>query len=87
MSRTSDRLRRAVWRLGSASLDEWAEPLDEQADIDIDDAALVVELALDRMGEQAGSLLGDQELVAPCLLWQKPTTPSISLWRGYSIHG
>ncbi len=32
----SDRLRRAVWRLGSASycLYEWAEPLDEQADID-----------------------------------------------------
>lgn len=32
----SDRLRCAVWRLGSASycLHEWAEPLDEQADID-----------------------------------------------------
>jgi predicted nucleic acid-binding protein len=107
------------------------------------DAALVVELALDRVGEQAGSLLGDQELLAPCLLWSevpsvinemafrgeisrgladsalerflagkldvserrhadltttalsiagalgwaKPMTPSISLWRGYSIHG
>jgi hypothetical protein len=32
----SEQLRRAVWRLGSASycLHEWAEPLDEQADID-----------------------------------------------------
>ncbi len=32
----SEQLRRAVWRLGSASycLHEWAEPVDEQADID-----------------------------------------------------
>lgn len=32
----SEQLRCAVWRLGSASycLHEWAEPLDEQADID-----------------------------------------------------
>lgn len=40
------------------------------------DAALVVELALDRQGEHAGRLLGgDQELVAPCLLWSE--VPSV----------
>ena len=35
------------------------------------DAALVAEFVLDRLGEQAGSLLGDQELVAPCLPWSE----------------
>ena len=25
--------------------------------------------------------------IAVALGWAKPTTPSISLWRGYSIHG
>jgi len=47
------------------------------------DAALVVELALDRLGEQAGSLLGDQELVAPCLLWSEvPSVINEMAFRG-----
>jgi hypothetical protein len=47
------------------------------------DAALVVELALDRLGEQAGSLLGDRELVAPCLLWSEvPSVINEMAFRG-----
>lgn len=48
------------------------------------DAALVVELALDRLGEQAGRLLGgDQELVAPCLLWSEvPSVLNEMAFRG-----
>lgn len=39
------------------------------------DAALVVELSLDRLGEQADSALGGEHLVAPCLLWSE--VPSV----------
>lgn len=39
------------------------------------DASLVVEFALDTLGEQAGlSFGGGQELVAPCLLWSEPAS-------------
>jgi predicted nucleic acid-binding protein len=48
------------------------------------DAALVVELALDRLGEQAGLLFGgDHELVAPCLLWSEvPSAINEMAFRG-----
>ena len=39
------------------------------------DAALVVELSLDRLGEQADRTLGGEQLVAPALLWSE--TPSV----------
>jgi predicted nucleic acid-binding protein len=39
------------------------------------DAALVVELSLDRLGEQADRVLGGEHLVAPCLLWSE--VPSV----------
>lgn len=39
------------------------------------DASLAVELALDRMGEEARAVLGDNELVAPPLLWSE--VPSV----------
>ncbi len=47
-------------------------------------AALVVELALDRLGEQAELLFGgDQELVAPCLLWSEvPSVINEMAFRG-----
>lgn len=35
------------------------------------DAGLVVELALDRIGQRARDALGSEELVAPCLLWSE----------------
>jgi hypothetical protein len=35
------------------------------------DAALAVELSLDRLGEQADGALGGEQLVAPCLLWSE----------------
>ncbi|HEV3320600.1 MAG TPA: type II toxin-antitoxin system VapC family toxin [Solirubrobacteraceae bacterium] len=41
----------------------------------IADAALVIELSLDRLGEQASSALGCEQLVAPCLLWSE--VPSV----------
>jgi predicted nucleic acid-binding protein len=52
------------------------------------DASLVVELALDRLGEQAGHLLGrDQELVAPCLLWSEvPSAINEIAFRGEISH-
>ncbi|HYB22854.1 MAG TPA: type II toxin-antitoxin system VapC family toxin, partial [Solirubrobacteraceae bacterium] len=48
------------------------------------DASLVVELALDRLGEQAGILFGDeQELAAPCLLWSEvPSVINEMAFRG-----
>jgi predicted nucleic acid-binding protein len=39
------------------------------------DASLVVELALDRIGEHARIALGNEELVAPPLLWSE--VPSV----------
>lgn len=39
------------------------------------DASLVVELSLDRIGEDAAAALGDEELVAPPLLWSE--VPSV----------
>jgi predicted nucleic acid-binding protein len=39
------------------------------------DASLIVELALDRIGEDASSALGDEELIAPPLLWSE--VPSV----------
>ncbi len=39
------------------------------------DASLVVELAIDRIGDQASAALGDGELVAPALLWSE--VPSV----------
>lgn len=52
------------------------------------DAALVVELALDRLGDQAGSLLGDRELVAPCLLWSEvPSVINEMAFRGEISRG
>ncbi len=52
------------------------------------DAALVIELALDRLGEQAGLLFGgDQELVAPCLLWSEvPSAINEMAFRGEISH-
>jgi len=41
------------------------------------DAALVVELSLDRLGEQANRALGGEHLVAPCPLWSE--VPSVGL--------
>ena len=47
------------------------------------DAALAVELSLDRLGEQADSALGGEELVAPCLLWSEvPSVLSEMAFRG-----
>jgi predicted nucleic acid-binding protein len=47
------------------------------------DAALAVELALDRLGEQANSALGGEQLVAPCLLWSEvPSVLSEMAFRG-----
>jgi len=39
------------------------------------DASLAVELCLDRVGERADEALGDEELVAPPLLWSE--APSV----------
>jgi predicted nucleic acid-binding protein len=39
------------------------------------DASLVIELSLDTVGEDARAALGDQELVAPPLLWSE--APSV----------
>jgi predicted nucleic acid-binding protein len=39
------------------------------------DASLAVELALDRVGEEATGMLGGEELVAPPLLWNE--VPSV----------
>lgn len=52
------------------------------------DAALVIELALDRLGEQAGLLFGgDQELLAPCLLWSEvPSAINEMAFRGEISH-
>jgi hypothetical protein len=56
----SERLRRVIWRLGSASycLHEWAEPRDEQADIDDrstpDDPRLAVGELARRFNRRAG---------------------------------
>jgi len=48
------------------------------------DASLVVEFALDTLGEQAGlSFGGEQELVAPCLLWSEvPSAINEMAFRG-----
>ncbi len=48
------------------------------------DAALVVELSLDRLGEQAASALGGHRpLVAPCLLWSEaPSVLNEMAFRG-----
>ncbi len=48
------------------------------------DTALVVEFALDRLGEQARLLFGgEQELVAPCLLWSEaPSAINEMAFRG-----
>ncbi len=53
-------------------------------DVLVVDAALVVELALDKLGEQAGLLFGgDQELVAPCLIWSEvPSVINEMAFRG-----
>jgi predicted nucleic acid-binding protein len=39
------------------------------------DASLVVELSLDRIGEQARDALGEDQLIAPALLWSE--VPSV----------
>jgi predicted nucleic acid-binding protein len=47
------------------------------------DAALAVELSLDRLGEQADGALGGEQLVAPCLLWSEvPSVLSEMAFRG-----
>jgi predicted nucleic acid-binding protein len=48
------------------------------------DASLVVEFALDTLGEQAGlSFGGEQEFVAPCLLWSEvPSAINEMAFRG-----
>ncbi len=47
------------------------------------DAALVVELSLDRLGEQADSALDGAQLVAPCLLWSEvPSVLNEMAFRG-----
>jgi hypothetical protein len=47
------------------------------------DAALAVELSLDRLGEQANSALGSEQLVAPCLLWSEvPSVLNEMAFRG-----
>jgi predicted nucleic acid-binding protein len=53
-------------------------------DVLVVDAALIVEFALDRLGEQAGLLFGgEQELVAPCLLWSEvPSVLNEMAFRG-----
>ena len=38
------------------------------------DASLVVELSLDRIDQHASEALGDEELVAPSLLWSEVTS-------------
>jgi predicted nucleic acid-binding protein len=47
------------------------------------DAALAIELSLDRLGEQATSALGGEQLVAPCLLWSEvPSVLNEMAFRG-----
>lgn len=52
------------------------------------DTALVVEFALDRLGEQARlSFVGEQELVTPCLLWSEvPSAINEMAFRGELPH-
>jgi len=52
------------------------------------DASLVVELCLDRIGEQADEALGEEELVAPPLLWSEvPSVLSEMAFRGTISRG
>lgn len=47
------------------------------------DAALTVELSLDRLGEQADGALGGEQFVAPCLLWSEvPSVLNEMAFRG-----
>lgn len=47
------------------------------------DASLAVEMSLDRLGQQAGAALGNEQLVAPPLLWSEvPSVLSEMAFRG-----
>jgi predicted nucleic acid-binding protein len=45
------------------------------------DASLAIELSLDRIGEQARDALGEDQLIAPALLWSE--VPSVISELGY----